>query len=159
MKIEKININKLKLSEYNPRKDLQPDDNEYKKIKKSIEEFGYVDPLIVNKDYTVIGGHQRLKVLRELGFSDIDCVVVDLNKSKEKALNIALNKIQGEWDYPKLKDLLLEIDTGEFDIGITGFDDAEMERLMGQIHNFDEQKEYDENIITGNKCPSCGYEW
>ena len=159
MKIEKININKLKLSEYNPRKDLQPDDSEYKKIKKSIEEFGYVDPLIVNKDYTVIGGHQRLKVLRELGFSDIDCVVVDLSKSKEKALNIALNKIQGEWDLPKLKDLLQELDTGEFDIGITGFDDNEIEELMTQFFNPDEQKEYDENIEVKNKCPKCGYEW
>lgn len=144
MKIEKININKLKLSEYNPRKDLQPDDNEYKKIKKSIEEFGYVDPLIVNKDYTVIGGHQRLKVLRELGFSDIDCVVVDLSKSKEKALNLALNKIQGDWDYPKLKDLLLEIDTGEFDIGITGFDEKEIEDLMNQLFIPDENEKDDD---------------
>ena len=144
MKIEKININKLKLSEYNPRKDLQPDDSEYKKIKKSIEEFGYVDPLIVNKDCTVIGGHQRLKVLKELGFSDIDCVVVDLSKSKEKALNIALNKIQGDWDLFKLKNLLSEIDTGEFDIEITGFDENEIEDLMTQFYVPEENEKDDE---------------
>ncbi|GAH70712.1 unnamed protein product, partial [marine sediment metagenome] len=68
MKIEKIDINLLKLAKYNPRKDLKPEDIEYKKIKRSIEEFGYVDPLIVNKDMTVIGGNQRLKVLEDLGY-------------------------------------------------------------------------------------------
>ena len=66
MKIEKIDINLLNSSEYNPRKDLKPEDIEYKKIKRSIKEFGYVDPIIVNKDMTVIGGNQRLKVFKEL---------------------------------------------------------------------------------------------
>ena len=77
MKIEKIDIKKLNPSEYNPRKDLRPEDTEYKKIKRSIEEFGYVDPLIVNSDMSVIGGHQRLKVLKELKYKKIDCVIVN----------------------------------------------------------------------------------
>lgn len=68
MNIQKINILKLKPSEYNPRKDLQPEDEEYIKIKNSILEFGYVAPVIINSDMTVIGGHQRLKVLKELGY-------------------------------------------------------------------------------------------
>ena len=68
MDIQKINIQKLKPAKYNPRIDLQPGDKEYQKIKKSIETFGYVEPIIVNKDMTVIGGHQRLKVLKELGY-------------------------------------------------------------------------------------------
>ena len=134
MKIEKININLLKLAKYNPRKDLKPEDIEYKKIKRSIEEFGYVDPIIINKDMTVIGGNQRLKVLKELNYKKVDCVIVDLDKTKEKALNIALNKIEGEWDLSKLKDLLLELDTGEIDMDITGFDYAELEELMTQFY-------------------------
>ncbi len=139
MKIEKIDINLLKLAKYNPRKDLQPEDNEYKKIKRSIEEFGYVDPLIVNKDLTVIGGNQRLKVLKELGYKKVDCVLVDLDKTKEKALNITLNKIEGEWDLPKLKDLLQELDTGELDMDITGFDYSDLEELMTQFYMPDEK--------------------
>ena len=62
MKIEKIDINLLNSSEYNLRKDLQPEDIEYKKIKRSIEEFGYVDPLIINNDMTVIGGKGKKKI-------------------------------------------------------------------------------------------------
>lgn len=93
MEIQKIAINKLIPATYNPRKDLKPNDPEYQKIKKSILEFGFVSPLVVNKDMTVIGGHQRLKVLQELGFESVECTIVDLDKTKEKALNVALNKI------------------------------------------------------------------
>ena len=144
MKIQKIDINLLNSSEYNPRKDLKPEDIEYKKIKKSIEEFGYVDPLIVNKDLTVIGGNQRLKVLKELNYKKVDCVLLDLDKTKEKALNIALNKIEGEWDLPKLKDLLQELDTGEIDINITGFEYTDLEKLMTQFYVPDESEKDDE---------------
>jgi len=156
MEIKRISIKDLKPSEYNPRKDLKPSDAEYKKIKKSIKEFGYIDPLVVNSDMTVIGGHQRLKVLEELGYKEIDCVIVDLKKSKEKALNIALNKIQGDWDYLKLKDLLLEIDTGEFDIDITGFDEEEIAELLGQDieieeDGFDAQCEYEKIVEPKTK--------
>lgn len=70
MNIQKIEITKLKPAEYNPRKDLKPEDEEYQKIKRSIIEFGYVAPVIVNSDMTVIGGHQRLKVLKELGYKE-----------------------------------------------------------------------------------------
>lgn len=96
MNIQKISVEKLKPAEYNPRKDLKPEDEEYQKIKKSLLEFGYVAPVIINADMTVIGGHQRIKVLKELGYEEIQCIVVDLDKNKEKALNLALNKISGE---------------------------------------------------------------
>lgn len=95
---ERRNIADLKPAEYNPRKSLQPGDPEYESLKRSIETFGYVDPIIVNKDGTVIGGHQRLSVLVDLGYTEADVAVVDLSKHDEKALNIALNKISGEWD-------------------------------------------------------------
>ncbi|MBA7595531.1 hypothetical protein ES703_02495 [subsurface metagenome] len=144
MKIEKIAINLLNSSKYNPRKDLQPEDIEYKKIKRSIEEFGFVDPLIINKDMTVIGGNQRIKVLKELNYKKVDCVLLDLDKTKEKALNIALNRIEGEWDLPKLKDLLLELDTGEIDMDITGFEYTDLEELMTQFYVPDESEKDDE---------------
>lgn len=133
MKLEKIKIDLLKPAEYNPRKELKPKDIEYQKIKNSILEFGYVDPIIVNKDYTVIGGHQRINVLKDLGYEEVDVVIIDIDKTKEKALNIALNKITGEWDLGKLADLLLDLDSENYDLLLTGFDDKEIENLMAPI--------------------------
>jgi DNA modification methylase len=92
----------------------------------------------------LVGGHQRLKVLKEQGAKDIEVSVVDLKPSREKALNLALNKAQGDWDLPKLKDLLQELDTGEFDIGITGFDEKEIEDLMNQLYVPDENEKDDD---------------
>src|SRR5699024_11935169 len=83
----------LKPAAYNPRKKLKPGDKEYEKIKNSIEEFGFADPLVVNADLTIIGGHQRLNVAIAMGYTEVPCAVVDIDKTREKALNIALNKI------------------------------------------------------------------
>lgn len=133
MNIQKINIEKLKAAEYNPRKDLKPEDEEYQKIKRSILEFGYVAPIIVNADMTVIGGHQRLKVLKELGYEEVECNVVDLDKTKEKALNIALNKITGEWDNSKLEELLAELKETDIDMDMTGFTFDEVDNILKDI--------------------------
>lgn len=133
MNIQKINILKLKPSEYNPRKDLQPEDEEYIKIKNSILEFGYVAPVIINADMTVIGGHQRLKVLKELGYEEIQCIVVDLDKNKEKALNLALNKISGEWDNDKLEAILAELKETDIDINVTGFSNDEIDDILKDV--------------------------
>ena len=135
MRIQTIEVSKINPAVYNPRKDLKPGDSEYEKLKKSILEFDIVEPLVWNeRTGNLIGGHQRLKILKELGIKSVEISVVDLSEVKEKALNLALNKIQGEWDLPRLKDLLEEIDTGEFDIEITGFDEKEIEELMTQFH-------------------------
>lgn len=132
MQIEKIAVAELKAADYNPRKDLQPGDAEYEKLKRSIQEFGYVEPVIWNKRTgVVVGGHQRLKVMKDLGFTEVDCVVVDLDEAKEKALNIALNKISGEWDNDLLASLLKDLDGSGYDITLTGFDLAEAQELFG----------------------------
>ena len=162
MNIQKINIEKLKLAEYNPRKNLQPEDEEWKKIQRSNEEFGYVDPIIVNKDMTVIGGHQRLKVLKTLGYTEIECNVVELDKVKEKALNVALNKISGEWDYDKLEDLLLELKEADIDLLLTGFDDEEIEKLLKESEEIiNDNEEVDLSEFKDDKfqcqCPKCGF--
>ena len=120
-------------ADYNPRKALTPEDSEYQKIKRSIEEFGYVDPIIINEDGTIIGGHQRCTVLKDLGYEEVDVVVVSLDKQREKALNIALNKITGEWDELKLKDLLLDLDLGDYDITLTGFEQEDLVELVDNL--------------------------
>ncbi|OPX88615.1 MAG: DNA adenine methyltransferase YhdJ [Pelotomaculum sp. PtaB.Bin104] len=138
MVIQKIAAGKLKPASYNPRKDLQPNDPEYQKIERSIKEFGYVDPIIVNKDMTIIGGHQRYKVLVALGYKELDCVVVDLPKDREKALNVALNKISGEWDEALLVELLGELgDLTE----LTGFDAKEIGELLDKFTEKGEVRE------------------
>lgn len=139
MRIEKRKIDELIPAIYNPRKDLTIDDAEYKKIKRSIETFGYVDPIIVNeRTGVIVGGHQRLKVLKDLGYEEIEVSVVDLDEQQEKALNVALNKISGEWDFELLKDLLEELDDGSFDLELTGFDMDEIEDLMTQYFDEDD---------------------
>ena len=137
MEIQNMKVSDLKYAPYNPRK---IDEKELAKLKRSISEFGYVEPIVWNqRTGFVVGGNQRLKALRELGIEEVDVVVVDLDDAKEKALNVALNKISGEWDFPKLKDLLTDIDTGDFDIELTGFDLDE----IGELIAFDKEPEED----------------
>lgn len=132
MEIEKKRVEELKAAEYNPRKDLKPGDAEYEKLKRSIKEFGYVEPIIWNKRTgVVVGGHQRLKVMKDLGYEEVDCVIVDLDEKQEKALNVALNKISGAWDETLLANLLQDLDRSGYDVTLTGFDLAEAQELFG----------------------------
>ena len=156
MIIEKKHTADLLPADYNPRKDLKPGDAEYEKLKRSIEQFGYVEPVIWNKTTgRVVGGHQRLKVLMNLGFSEVDCVVVELSEEKEKALNVALNKISGDWDKDKLALLISDLQGADFDVSLTGFDPAELDDLFKEsvkegIHDdeFDVGSELEKPTIT-----------
>lgn len=131
MQIEKISTERLIPADYNPRKDLKPGDPEYEKLKRSLEEFGYVEPVIWNKTTGhIVGGHQRLKVLLDMGITEVDCVVVELDDEREKALNVALNKISGDWDKDKLALLIADLQGADFDVSLTGFDPAELDDLF-----------------------------
>ena len=156
MVIEKKNTADLLPADYNPRKDLKPGDPEYEKLKRSLEQFGYVEPVIWNKATgRVVGGHQRLKVLIDMGITEVECVVVDLPEEKEKALNIALNKISGDWDKDKLAVLIADLQGTAFDVSLTGFDAAEIDDLFKDTlkdgvkdDNFDVDAELKEPPIT-----------
>ena len=128
-------VSVLKPAEYNPRKKLKPGDKEYEKIKNSIEEFGFADPLVVNADMTIVGGHQRLSVAVALGYTEVPCAVVDVDKVREKALNIALNKITGAWDEELLADLLTDLKEADYDLDWTGFDAAEVDALFSTAYD------------------------
>ena len=133
MQIEKINVSKLNPAKYNPRKDLKPGDAEYETLKRSIEQFGYVEPVIWNKATgRVVGGHQRLKILVDSGLTEVDCVVVELSEENEKALNVALNKISGEWDTDKLTMLISDLQGSDFDVSLTGFEEDELADLFSK---------------------------
>jgi ParB-like chromosome segregation protein Spo0J len=161
MIIEEKRLDEIKPNEYNPRKDLQLGDPEYEKLKRSIQEFGNVVPLVVNKRTgRIVGGHQRYKVLKELGFKTVQCVVVDLDERKEMALNIALNKIEGDWDREKLETLFRESE--EVDMLLSGFDWEEIDELLGRNSEEDvikvnqRDKEEGEEVVLV-VCPRCKY--
>lgn len=139
MKFEKIKINEIQPATYNPR--IMPP-AEYNKLKKSLDTYGLVDPIIVDlkHDNTIIGGHQRYQVLIDedeeqelqlLQLGDIGLIIKETNIklndiNDQKALNLALNKISGDWDYKLLDDLLQELQEDHYDIELTGFDEDEI---------------------------------
>jgi len=141
MQIEKMKLADLRPASYNPRIDLEPGMEEFEKLKSSIQEFGFVDPPIFNKRTgNLVGGHQRVAVAQHLAqYDEIEVSVVDLPLKKEKALNVALNKISGKWDEEKLSILLTEI---ESDVELTGFGTDEINELL------ESSVDHEENIYT-----------
>lgn len=148
LRTERRILSELIPAEYNPRKDLQPGDDEWQNIARSLAEFGYADLIIVNQDGTIIGGHQRAKVMQAMGQTEAEVVVVDLDKSDEKALNIALNKIGGQWDLDKLKDALGDIDTSSLDVKVTGFTEGEVQLMLGGLDDDEEDEDSDDPEIN-----------
>lgn len=164
--IEKIKITDIIPSEYNPR---EISDEETRKLKNSLSTFGLVDPIVINlKNNHIIGGHQRFDVLvnknledgtifEELNLirlGDIGWVFVDTDlkiesEDHEKALNLALNKISGDWDYDKLTTLFTDLKSSDLNVELTGFDDTEIEILLDDF----EYNEIFENIDVGIEEP------
>ena len=162
MEIVRKALNELKPASYNPREDLKPGDPDYEKIKQSILQFGYVQPIVWNEATgNIVGGNQKLKVLEDVGYSEVDCVIVNLDDKHEKALNIALNKISGRWDMEKLAVLLDELAL-EGLAEITGFVGKEIEKIilkgeqaLAEIGEINLEK-FSEEAFE-HKCPRCGF--
>jgi DNA modification methylase len=135
VEIRRVPAHLLNPAAYNPRKDLQPGDPEYEKLGRSIERFGYVEPIVWNeRTGNVVGGHQRLKWMLAEGEREFDVSVVNLSPSEEKALNIALNKISGDWDEERLAALLQELaEDNTIDEALTGFDPDEIDDIIAGI--------------------------
>lgn len=144
MRVERISMAKISAAKYNPRKDLKPGDPEYEKLKRSVERWDLVEPLVWNeRTGTLVGGHQRLKILAARGDTEVDVSIVDLDERDEQALNVALNRIQGEWDEPKLADILAGLNMDGFDATVTGFDMAELERIVAANTEVEDEGEVD----------------
>lgn len=139
--VQEIKITKLKTAAYNPRITLAPKMAEYEKLKNSIETFGNVEPIVWNKRTgNVVGGHQRLTVLKDLGYKSVPCSVVDLDENDEKLLNIALNKIKGKWDYNKLEAVLKDFDN---EIALaSGFSAEELAVLLASNNDLCSDEDY-----------------
>jgi ParB-like chromosome segregation protein Spo0J len=150
MRIEKKKLSELKAAPYNPRIDIRKDDETYQKLRRSIKKYGLVEPIVWNeKSGYVVGGHQRVTVLKDLDYKEIEVVVVNLSPNDEKALNIALNKIVGDWDMDKLNDILEEL---KFDDAFdnTGFSLIELEEIKHDLDKMIESDNVRENREVTN---------
>lgn len=136
MEIRKILVGNINPAPYNPRIDLQPGDEEYEVLKRSIQEFGYVEPLVWNEQTgNLVGGHQRFKILVAEGHTEMDVSVVNIDSVKEKALNLALNKVSGRWDETKLHNLIIDLEKEGVNLDLTGFNAQELEELTVELES------------------------
>lgn len=134
MEFEVKRIADMNRAAYNPRVDLRPEDEEYQAIERSLKRHGLVQPIVWNRrTNTVVSGHQRLTVLEAQGETEVTVSVVDLDDIQEKELNVALNKITGEWDDDKLSVILNELGEEATD---TGFAPPEIDVLRDELKSY-----------------------
>lgn len=134
MEFEVKRIADMNRAAYNPRVDLQPEDEEYQAIERSLKRHGLVQPIVWNRrTNTVVSDHQRLTVLEAQGETEVTVSVVDLDDIQEKELNVALNKITGEWDDDKLSVILNELGEEATD---TGFTLPEIDVLRDELKSY-----------------------
>lgn len=171
-----VPIDSVSLYQDNPR---EIGKEQFEKLKKSITEFGFVEPLVVNvrtdpsftekeRVPTVIGGNMRWRAAKDLGYKEVPVTEVSLDKHREAILNIALNRISGKWDLEKLEKMVYELSSKDLnlDLDLTGFEDWEL-KLYNPGEDSDFLKDIDkvdekimpDRLETKNKCPKCGYEW
>lgn len=128
MKTRIIDINSLNQADYNPRIELKEGMAEWNALNNSLQKFGLVVPIIINeKNNTIISGHQRISALKAQGETQAEAVVLNLDENNEKQLNIALNKIQGKWDFDKLEQMLENMT--EEEKKYTGFLESRFEQI------------------------------
>ena len=145
-KIITVNKEQVKEWEQNPRK---INDNEFSKLKRSIKEFGFVEPIIIDENNIIIGGHQRIKALYDLNIN-IPITAIQLtgySENEKAALNVALNKISGDWHVEKLQMLIDELKLDHFDISLTGFDVDELADLGIELDILEEETSEKDDII------------
>lgn len=132
LEIEMVEIARLKPAAYNPRRPLNED--EHRQLRKSLESWGAVNPAVVNDDNTLISAHQRVLIAAELGWTKFPCVRVSVTKTVEKQMNLALNKISGDWDQDKLAVLIAELSAqAEVDLEASGFAASELDVLAAKM--------------------------
>jgi ParB-like chromosome segregation protein Spo0J len=124
LEVRKLPIDRLRPASYNPRQALKPGDPAYIKLERSLREFGLVEPLVWNeRTGHVVGGHARLRILKQMGIAEVPVSVVRLSNARERALNVILNnqEAQGRFDPARLAELLTELESLP-EMELTGFD-------------------------------------
>lgn len=180
--IKEMALSDIHKADYNPR--IMPED-EYQKLVHNIKEEGYLELIVVNKrtNYTIVSGNHRYDVLLELGWIKAHVIIIDVTLEREKALNVAMNRISGVFDQEKLENLIKNLeDSGFSDMELTGLSDFEFDMIEANFDDdpyadeFDNEeiifkteneekrgssrpkKEKKENKIKTIICPHCGEE-
>jgi ParB-like chromosome segregation protein Spo0J len=133
VKVEYVDIDRLKEWENNPR----INDEASKKLSKLIKYYGFINPIIATPDGVIRAGHTRYKAAKLNKLKKVPVIFIDFKSEEEaKGYSISDNKSYefSKWNVTLLKDDLEELDTGEFDIELTGFSEGEIENLMTQYH-------------------------
>ena len=149
---------KVKEHPDNPRRRLKRGSKAYEGIKDSLVEFGLVETLVWNKrsvgqkwkkgeEGVLVGGHQRLTAIRDLGWPEVTVTVVDLNEDQELALLVALNKHGGEWDTKTLGEVLDRVLDSTVAVGLTGFDGSELDKLRAESMFHDPEIEFTDELL------------
>jgi ParB-like chromosome segregation protein Spo0J len=157
--VSRVKTSDLKPADWNPRTIT---DEALGRLTRSLSEFGNLQPITVNaRTGNVIAGHQRLKCLLAMNVAETDCWLVDLPAEKEKAANLTLNNLAGEWDYVRLETVLAELQELGGDLSLTGFPAARIDEILGGIDAIppDAFPAVEENLPIEHRCPKCGYEW
>lgn len=153
MKIKTVDINKLKPFEGNPK---IHGESQIQKIVKSIEEFGFTNPVLITKDNMIVAGHARVEAAKKAGMKEVPVIYLPFSGKKAMMYSLADNKLaEAEYDFSKLADLLGDLDDGELDLELTGWDISEIEKLM----NWTSEQKIEEktNRDKKNVCPKCGW--
>lgn len=160
---KELRLSEITPAPYNPRVDLTPSDPEYKTIKRSIQDHGLIQPIVVNRRTgNAVGGNQRLTILRDMGIESATCAIVDVPLKDEMEMSVALNKISNLWDREKLREVMLELKAAGYDATKTGFDMHELDSLTQEMNvavsGFFEEQETEQKAKKTRlyRCPHCG---
>ena len=141
-KIPTIKITLLRFAEYNPRKVTR---SVIEQLKNSIKEFGMPVPIVINtskgRENVIVGGEKRVRAATELGWTEVPYSTVSIPLEKEKALNLALNKIEDQWDETKLAEIITDLTKADFDLSLTGFNEVEISNLLDTTMFLDQEEE------------------
>ncbi len=148
--VKRMPLSKLKPADWNPRKISHA---ELEKLRRSVETFGLLEPIIWNeRSGQIVGGHQRVKVLLAAGTAETDVIVVDLDEVQERQLNLSLNRISGDWDEDALRELIQSLHERDADLSLTGFDDDEISDLLDDMEAVTIERELsEEQTLNLNK--------
>ncbi len=129
MKVEQVDINKLRPFPGNPKRHPE---KQIEKLVRSLKEFGWTNPILATKDNMIVAGHARIEAAKKAGIKKVPVIYLPFDGKKALAYNLADNRLAelAEWDFTKMADLLVELDDGEFDLELTGFDMKEIEEIM-----------------------------
>lgn len=154
--LEEVPLDAMRAAPWNPR---TISEFQAEALAHSLEEFGAVEPVVLNADGTILGGHQRVAAARSLGWTALPAVRVDLPPKKAKLLNLALNKISGEWDTATLAALIESIDAEASEFAVAGFSAHEVDSLLSSLGDESPSEFPGVDSETDHRCPSCSYEW